>query len=101
MVIKAKMEKTFSYRWFEIVEQKPMIQEFKSRWPALFQENEASEFAFRSILRVLILLMFMNTSECYSSTKETYKKFDFYLIHSLQIRIQLLEMCFINELYLK
>nr|XP_023662616.1 uncharacterized protein LOC111841242 [Paramormyrops kingsleyae] len=40
VVIKAKMEKTFSYRRWEIVEQRLMIGEFKNRWPALFLESE-------------------------------------------------------------
>ncbi|KAI9534881.1 hypothetical protein NQZ68_010267, partial [Dissostichus eleginoides] len=40
VVIKAKMEKTFSQRRLEIVEQRPMIGDFKSRWPALFQQSE-------------------------------------------------------------
>lgn len=45
VVIKAKMEKTFSHRRLEIVEQRPMIGEFKERWPALFQESEVSKSA--------------------------------------------------------
>ncbi|KAI9522396.1 hypothetical protein NQZ68_036312 [Dissostichus eleginoides] len=36
------MEKTFSQRRLEIVEQRPMIGDFKSRWPALFQQSEES-----------------------------------------------------------
>lgn len=42
VVIKAKMEKTFSYRRWEIVEQRLIIGEFKNRWPALFLESEVS-----------------------------------------------------------
>ncbi|KAI9542486.1 hypothetical protein NQZ68_019168 [Dissostichus eleginoides] len=34
------MEKTFSQRRLEIVEQRPMVGDFKSRWPALFQQSE-------------------------------------------------------------
>ncbi|KAF3855361.1 hypothetical protein F7725_023416 [Dissostichus mawsoni] len=36
------MEKTFSQRRLEIVEQRPMIGDFKSRWPALFQQSEVN-----------------------------------------------------------
>lgn len=39
------MEKTFSQRRLEIVEQRPMIGEFKERLPALFQESEVSKSA--------------------------------------------------------
>lgn len=42
MIIKAKMEKTFSLRRLEIVEERPMIEDFKNRWPALFEESEVS-----------------------------------------------------------
>lgn len=41
-VIKAKMEKTFSHRRLEIVELRPMITEFKDRWPALFEQREVN-----------------------------------------------------------
>lgn len=45
-VIKEKMEKTFAHRRYEVVQDMPFIAEFKSRWPALFMEDEASlEFA--------------------------------------------------------
>ncbi|XP_034096670.1 uncharacterized protein LOC117562852 [Gymnodraco acuticeps] len=42
VVIKAKMEKTFSHRRLEIVEQRPLIGDFKCRWPALFQQSEVN-----------------------------------------------------------
>ncbi len=42
VVIKAKMEKTFSHRRLEIVEQIPMIGNLKDRWPAQFQESGVS-----------------------------------------------------------
>ncbi|KAJ8341873.1 hypothetical protein SKAU_G00341640 [Synaphobranchus kaupii] len=41
VAIKQKMEKTFSHRRLEIVDQKPPIRDIKDRWPALFQESEA------------------------------------------------------------
>lgn len=43
VVIKAKMEKTFSHRRVEVVEQRPMIGDFKNRWPALFELSEVSK----------------------------------------------------------
>lgn len=41
-VVKEKMEKTFAHRRYEVVQNMPFIAEFKSRWPALFMEHEAS-----------------------------------------------------------
>nr|XP_023655925.1 uncharacterized protein LOC111837808 [Paramormyrops kingsleyae] len=38
-VIRMKMEKTFSHRRYEVVRHTPMIQDFKARWPALFDIN--------------------------------------------------------------
>lgn len=43
VVIKEKMGKTFSHRRLEIVEQRPLIEDFVNRWPALFQESEVSK----------------------------------------------------------
>lgn len=45
-VVKEKMERTFSYRRQEVVQEKPMIAEFKSRWPALFNVDEVSVLYF-------------------------------------------------------
>ncbi len=39
-VIKEKMAKTFAYRRQEVVRDKPMIAEFKTRWPGLFTMPE-------------------------------------------------------------
>ncbi|KAK0137321.1 hypothetical protein N1851_026484 [Merluccius polli] len=36
------MEKTFSHRRLEVVEQRPMIGDFKNRWPALFEPSEVN-----------------------------------------------------------
>ncbi|XP_071351291.1 uncharacterized protein [Trachinotus anak] len=36
------MEKTFSHRRLEVVEQRPMIGDFKNRWPALFEQSEVN-----------------------------------------------------------
>ena len=44
VVIKRKMEKTFSLRRLEIVEQRPMVAEFRDRWPALFEPREVSKW---------------------------------------------------------
>lgn len=43
-VIKEKMAKTFAYRRPEVVRDKPMIAEFKTRWPGLFTMTEVEEF---------------------------------------------------------
>jgi len=39
-VVRMKMDKTFSCRRFEVVHDKPMIQDFRARWPALFDVSE-------------------------------------------------------------
>lgn len=39
-VVKEKMAKTFAYRRQEVVKDKPMIGEFKKRWPGLFTVAE-------------------------------------------------------------
>ncbi len=39
-VIRMKMEKTFSHRRYEVVRDTPMVQDFKARWPALFDVSE-------------------------------------------------------------
>lgn len=44
--VKEKMERTFSYRRQEVIKEKPMIAEFKSRWPALFSVDEVSVLYF-------------------------------------------------------
>ncbi|XP_063040866.1 uncharacterized protein LOC134435756 [Engraulis encrasicolus] len=36
------MEKTFSYRRQEVVDQRPRIEDFKNRWPALFEQREVN-----------------------------------------------------------
>lgn len=41
-VIKEKMQKTFSYRRQEVVQDAPLISEFVNRWPALFTVSEVS-----------------------------------------------------------
>ncbi len=39
-VVRIKMDKTFSCRRFEVVRDTPMIQDFRERWPALFDVSE-------------------------------------------------------------
>lgn len=41
-IIKHKMEKTFVYRRHEVIEDMPLMVDFKSRWPALFSEYEVN-----------------------------------------------------------
>lgn len=41
-VIRVLMDRTFSLRRHEVVEDLPSIGEFKNRWPALFNEREVS-----------------------------------------------------------
>lgn len=41
-VIKQKMQKTFSYRRKEVVQDVPTVYDFVSRWPALFTVSEVS-----------------------------------------------------------
>lgn len=37
-----KMEKTFSYRRQEVLQDQPLVADFKSRWPALFNQKEVN-----------------------------------------------------------
>lgn len=39
-VIADKMANTLAYRWHEVVNQEPSIQDFKDRWPELFTQKE-------------------------------------------------------------
>ncbi|XP_074551476.1 uncharacterized protein LOC141808698 isoform X1 [Halichoeres trimaculatus] len=39
-VVKMKMEKTFAYRRYELIRDTPMIKDFQTRWPALFETSE-------------------------------------------------------------
>uniref|UniRef100_A0A3Q1AU35 Uncharacterized protein n=1 Tax=Amphiprion ocellaris TaxID=80972 RepID=A0A3Q1AU35_AMPOC len=42
-VVRDKMAWTFAYRRQEVVDQQPRIEDFKTRWPALFSEREVNE----------------------------------------------------------
>ena len=46
-MVKAKMEKTFSYRRYEVIRDAPMVQDFKGRWPALFDVFEVCICGFK------------------------------------------------------
>ncbi|XP_070845586.1 sterile alpha motif domain-containing protein 3 [Chaetodon trifascialis] len=65
-VIKEKMERTFAYRWHEVVEDKPFIAECKRRWPALFSEREV-EAEFTRITTVPLRSKFMQQLDHHSS----------------------------------
>lgn len=41
-IIGEKMEKCFSYRRMEIVQQCPAVQDLMERWPALFFETQVN-----------------------------------------------------------
>uniref|UniRef100_A0A8B9HMY7 PB1 domain-containing protein n=1 Tax=Astyanax mexicanus TaxID=7994 RepID=A0A8B9HMY7_ASTMX len=45
-LIQSKMERTFAYRRQEVVEDMPLIAEFKNRWPALFSESQVMYSSF-------------------------------------------------------
>ncbi|XP_041868494.1 sterile alpha motif domain-containing protein 3-like [Melanotaenia boesemani] len=64
-VIKQKMEKTFAHRRYEVVQDMPFIAEFKSRWPALFMENEVSA-EFTRITTIPLIPKFMSQLDHYS-----------------------------------
>lgn len=38
--VRRKMDQTFAYRRYEVVRDKPMVEDFKNRWPALFDVIE-------------------------------------------------------------
>lgn len=67
VVIKAKMERTFSHRHQLIVEQKPMIEEIKIQWPAHFQQSEVSKCCvvfYFSRYWVIFVVRRINTTNC-------------------------------------
>ncbi|XP_071800991.1 uncharacterized protein [Asterias amurensis] len=57
-VIMEKMAKTFSHRRQEVVLQKPLVADFRARWPALFSETEI-EAEFMRITTVRLQSQFM------------------------------------------
>ncbi|KAK5930693.1 hypothetical protein CgunFtcFv8_026911 [Champsocephalus gunnari] len=65
-LIKTKMEKTFSYRPQEILQDMPFITEFGERWPALFSDSEVNA-EFTRITTVPLLPTFMSQLDRHSS----------------------------------
>ncbi|XP_025757774.1 uncharacterized protein LOC102076552 isoform X2 [Oreochromis niloticus] len=58
--VRQKMSRTFSYRRQEVVQGSPTAGEFKARWPALFQINEAEsdvKVKREAVLRALCLYL--------------------------------------------
>ncbi|XP_050959743.1 uncharacterized protein LOC127161139 [Labeo rohita] len=66
-IIKEKMERTFSYRRQEVVQKKPMVAEFKTRWPALFNVDEINS-EFMRITTVPLEFKFLAVLDQYSDS---------------------------------
>lgn len=45
-IVRKLMDMTFAYRRHEVVHDSPFVADFKSRWPALFQVREVSQWMF-------------------------------------------------------
>ncbi|KAJ8353478.1 hypothetical protein SKAU_G00210450 [Synaphobranchus kaupii] len=58
-VVKMKMEKTFAYRRQEVVSKSPLVDIFRARWPAFFDESESddTEFGRESVIRGLCIYL--------------------------------------------
>ncbi|XP_051815604.1 uncharacterized protein LOC110954116 [Acanthochromis polyacanthus] len=63
--VTAKMDKTFSYRRQEVLQGQPFVADFKSRWPALFNEKEIDN-EFKRISTVPLLSTFFAALDQYS-----------------------------------
>ncbi|XP_016328192.1 uncharacterized protein LOC107677697 isoform X2 [Sinocyclocheilus anshuiensis] len=66
-IVKEKMERTFSYRRQEVVQKKPMVAEFKTRWPALFNVDEINN-EFMRITTVPLQFKFLAMLDKYSDS---------------------------------
>ncbi|KAL6487556.1 hypothetical protein MHYP_G00041820 [Metynnis hypsauchen] len=64
-VIKEKMRKTFAHRRHEIVNRCPSVQDFRDRWPALFDPSQISA-EFQRITTVHLEPKFMSTLDLYT-----------------------------------
>ncbi|XP_062239270.1 uncharacterized protein LOC133949105 [Platichthys flesus] len=64
-IIKMKMDKTFAHRRHEVVVDMPSVEEFKSRWPALFSEREICA-EFTRITTIALLSKFMSELDHHS-----------------------------------
>ncbi|XP_065107472.1 sterile alpha motif domain-containing protein 3-like [Paramisgurnus dabryanus] len=65
-VIRGLMDRTFSLRRHEVVEDLPGIGEFKNRWPALFNEREVSA-EFSRITTIPLVSKFMGQLDHFST----------------------------------
>ncbi|KAL6475110.1 hypothetical protein MHYP_G00161500 [Metynnis hypsauchen] len=64
-VIKEKMSKTFAHRRHEIVNRCPSVQDFRDRWPALFDPSQINA-EFQRITTVHLEPKFMSTLDLYT-----------------------------------
>ncbi|KAM7405402.1 hypothetical protein PAMP_012667 [Pampus punctatissimus] len=73
-VIKQKMQKTFSYRRKEVVQDAPAVYDFVSRWPALFTVSEINA-EFLRLTTVPLSAKFLGQLDRYSeSLKKVFKE---------------------------
>ncbi|KAL1250774.1 hypothetical protein QQF64_018570 [Cirrhinus molitorella] len=72
-LIRVKMEKTFSYRRFEVVRDTPMIQDFKARWPALFDVSEINA-EFKRITTISLQSRFFLQIDMLSDKLKVFQK---------------------------
>nr|XP_046262986.1 uncharacterized protein LOC124068633 [Scatophagus argus] len=63
--VKLKMEKTFAYRRHEIVRDAPMVEDFRLRWPALFEVSEINA-EFKRITTVPLQSKFLSQLDLHS-----------------------------------
>ncbi|KAI3357110.1 hypothetical protein L3Q82_015579 [Scortum barcoo] len=59
-VVKKKMQKTFSYRRQEVVQDSPLISEFVNRWPALFTVSESEDIEVKRDCVLRSLCVYLN-----------------------------------------
>ncbi|MEQ2283453.1 hypothetical protein AMECASPLE_011338 [Ameca splendens] len=65
-VVADKMARTFAYRRQEVVNEEPGIDEFKDRWPALFQQKEINA-EFQRLVALPLEQTFMTQLDSHSS----------------------------------
>ncbi|KAJ7990927.1 hypothetical protein DPEC_G00291960 [Dallia pectoralis] len=63
--VKMKMEKTFAYRRHEVVQNAPMVDDFMTRWPVLFEVTEVNA-EFKRITTIPLQSKFMSQLDVYS-----------------------------------
>ncbi|XP_063077217.1 uncharacterized protein LOC134467236 [Engraulis encrasicolus] len=64
-IIREKMEKTFSYRRLEVVNQMPSVPDVMARWPALFYESQVKE-EFKRITTIHLDQTFLTKMDLYT-----------------------------------